>query len=292
MFLPSKEFQKQQRTLLLKDCENKIEKLLVFGLDYFNAFFPNSTISVINAGTQLKWPSLKVVQFKATRIKEYIGKLLKISDQICDELTDYVLPTESVSMPHMIKMIGLETCIKMLTYGRDLTDIDYFFLSDVGKVLDLDKHEIYSIIEQVLYDERKKIFLELKDYLSENQKETCAMLLIKAIRADNKVHPAEIKYFEIISDLLDNDQARLEGLYDSFDGLESGLPMSLSREVSEFLFKYLVEIVMCDKHYDPEETLFIKEIAEAFDLDQQQQDAILQPVTAALMVKADLFQQT
>ncbi|MBU2512813.1 TerB family tellurite resistance protein [bacterium] len=291
MFLPSEESQKLQRSLLANRCENRVDSLLQFGSDYFFALFPNSTIASINSGTRSTWPSSKVIRLQGERIKRYILDLLKLCNQICDGEEDYVLPGESISIPHKIKETVLETCVRMLVFGRDLTDIEYYFLDEVGKALKIGAEEVYGVIEQVLYEERKAIFMDLKQHLSTKQKEVCAMLLVKAIRADDRVHPAEIKYFEIVSDLLEYNQARLEKFYRSFDMLEKDLPMSLTDEISVFLFKYLVEIVMCDKHYDPEESLFIKKIAEAFNMDRYQQDAILQPITAALMVKADLFQK-
>ncbi len=290
MFLPSVESQKQQRSLLTARCENQVDKLLQFGSDYFHTLFPNSSISSTNSGTQSKWPSYKMISFKESRIKQYVSDLLELSNRICEGEDEYVLPGESVSMPNEIKEIVLESCVRILIFGRDLTDVEYYFLDDIGKTLKIGTKEIYSVIEQALYEERKAIFMNLKKHLSNKQKEICGILLIKAIRADNKVHPAEIKYFEIVSDLLEYDQARLENLNQSFDTLEKDLPMSLTDEISEFLFKYLVEIVMCDKHFDPEESMFIKKIGAAFNMDQHQQDAILQPITAALMVKADLFQ--
>ena len=290
MFLQKQKDLSQNRYLLKTNCESEIATLLQFGQDYFGCLFPNSKIQVGGHLSAKRFTSRQIIRFKHKAIQEWTSKRLEESIHI-SQGEDYEENLEPFVLPVKIARLLLQTCLKIQALARDYSDIDYYFLHDVGTALSLKPSQVYGMIEQSNYEVRKEIFLTLRQQLTIEQKEICAYLLLKAIRADNKVHPAEIKYFEIVADLLDNNQARLENIEEDGNYLEQMLPITLSNDVAEFLFKYLVEIVMCDKDYDPEETHYIKEIAQSFGFDQMHQDSIIQPVTAALMVKADLFQK-
>ncbi len=270
-------------------CESEVDSLLLFGKDLFSAMFPKAKIVVTSKSASTHWPTEKALGYKSKEIKQIIAAIFNEADKIC-EGEDHVLPQLTTPLPRKIGKLIIDSCLKIETYGRDLSDLDYYFLSDLGGALGFAPKEINGLIEQRLYKVRKRLFRDLKPLLSDLQREISAWLLVRAIRADNRVHPAEIKYFEIVTDLLDHDQIRLEQLESKSEELQRQLPMILIDNIAEFLFKYLVEIVMCDKEYDPVESKFIKEIAKAFEFDQTQQDMILQPIAAALMVKTDLFQ--
>lgn len=289
MFKPSQ----QEIALFRENARNQsmaeIDVHLQFGRHLFHSMFPQATIIATNGTQSTRWPVHTVLDFKSDKIRQTIDSILDEVERVCQQL-DYALPELSETLPRRLGEILVECSLRIMSFGRDLTDLDYYLLNDMGNLFDISSDDISSRIEQTLYKIRKTQFRNLKPQLTEIQKEICAWLLIRAIRADNRVHPAEIKYFEIVSLLLDNDQMKLEHLERRSEELSSQLPMILTDEIAEFLFKYLVEIVMCDKDYDPEESQFIKEIARAFNFDQNRQDTILQPVAAALMVKSDLFQ--
>jgi uncharacterized tellurite resistance protein B-like protein len=277
------------RQQIITDCESKIDGLLTFGKDLFATMFPNARIIVTSQEASTHWPTEKALHYKSEEIRHIIKLVFAEVLKVCKD-EDHTLPQSLVAIPRKMGELIIDGCLKIETFGRDLSDLDYYFLNDLGRGLNIAPREINGLIEQRLYKVRKKLFRELKPLLSDIQREISAWLLVRAIRADNRVHPAEIKYFEIVTELLDNDQIRLEQLESKADELEKQLPMILIDNIAEFLFKYLVEIVMCDKNYDPVESKFIKEIAKAFEFNQTQQDTILQPIAAALMVKTDLFQ--
>lgn len=273
------------------ECESKVSDLIDFGSAYFHTVFPQANVFVATDTSRENWQAKQILQFKSQQIKKLVSAIFDVVEKTCQD-EDYDLSFLPEKLPKKIGEVILSGCLRMQVFGRDLTDLDYYLLNDLGKVFGLTTLEIYSKIEQTHYSVRKKLFKELKPQLSTLQKDICAWLMIRAIRADNRVHPAEIKYFEIVTELLDNNQAKLEMLDSRADELNNQLPMTLTDDVAEFLFKYLVEIVMCDKDYNSEESQFIKEIATAFNFDQTKQDLILQPVAAALMVKTDLFSVT
>lgn len=269
-------------------CESEIARLLKLSTDCFQSFFPRATISFSKQGSKQKWLSKDVFRLKSSIINRWLSQTLDKAIRVSNGF-DVEFEPEELNLPPELGRIILHSVLLILTCGRDLEDADYFFLSDLGLSLGLKPGLIFTMIEQVQYEARKEAFKEIKKHLSDRQREICAILLLKAIRADNRVHPAEIKYFEIVSELLNNDQARLVKIEDDFAHLNSEIPMALADEIAVFIFKYLVEIVMCDQEYDPEESAFIKEVAATFGIEKDRQESIIQPVAAALMVKTDLF---
>ncbi|MBU3914975.1 TerB family tellurite resistance protein [bacterium] len=282
--------QKQQQ--LKRRGIKEISEMLVFGVDFFSCLFPNSNIKIGNPGKSFKLPANTLLKHKTDQIKAWVSKVLEdgILINTNDEFNDSEL--SPVFFPSAISTKIIETLLRILTCKGDLSDSDYFFISNVTSAMSLDSCKVYGIIEQVQYESRRDIFQFIKSQLDEEQCDTCAILLLKAIRADNEVHPAEIKYFEIITDLLGNSQARLERIERDFYDFEKYLPITLSDNISQFMFKYLVEIVMCDKQYNSEESQFIQEIGQIFGFDKTRQDEIIQPVASALMVKSEFFQNS
>ncbi len=262
--------------------------MLRFGEELLLTLFPESTVRVEKNGKVSRWPTDSVIDFKYEKIISWTHRILDEAVNI-SKGKEYELPFDTPVLPLAIGEILLDSCLKLQTNGRDLTDLDYYFIGEIGTAVRMDNREVYARIEQTLYEVRKSIFGHLKPILSERQKSICAALLLKAIRADKVVHPAELKYFEIISDLLENNQAEIEQIEANTDKIEGDLSSAFPDDIAEFLFKYMVEIVMCDKHFDPDESQFIKDMGQSFNLDHQRQDEILQPIVAALMVKSDLF---
>jgi hypothetical protein len=288
MFLPTDKERELKQKSFYHQCQQEINRLLCFGDEHFDALFPNSIVRANINGNESKWLTREVIGYKHHKIENWVSCILDEAMNISNG-GEYELPSPTPRIPSVIGDLILDTCLRIQTYGRDLTDIDYYFLSEVGSALHLQTEDIYCRIEQALYEVRKDIFNHLKPLLSKSQRETCAGLLLNAIQADNKVHPAEIKYFEIISNLLDNNQTDIEQIEHGPINLDNDLLVAFPKEIAEFLFRYLVEIVMCDKQFDPDESRFIKDMGRAFKLDSVRQDEILQPIAAALMVKTDLF---
>lgn len=280
----------QGRYLIKTRCENEITLLLKHGEEYFDALFPSAKVKVVGASDSRLYTSKEILEQKHNSLLKWTDSVLEVSIAVSNGGC-FADDLPSIKLPESIAKLVLNACLEIQSHSRDYSDEDYYFLYQLGAAMSLKPSLVYGIIEQVNYNNRKKVFLDLKKQLTHDQKEICAYLMLKAIRADHKVHTAEIKYFEIVSSLLDNDQMRLESIDTDSEHLEEMLPICLPDEIAAFLFKYLIEIVMCDKKYDSEESQYINDIAKAFGLDQARRDNILQPIAAALMVKADLFQQ-
>lgn len=265
-------------------------KLLDTGKDFFDLFFPETTVSIVSETENKKVPAKLVWEHKVKKIKEWVQVVFNGAMQIEKDHDIELPPPEPIQLPESIAHQVIRTLLKIFTCGRDLMDVDYYFLSDVGTALALKPTTIMKIIEQELYEIRKDFFNALLDLLNEEQCLQCAILLYKAIQADQKIHPAEFKYIENILQLLKNDQSKLHKV-EEFCAKGHPMPkVRLNKELENYIFRYLIEIVMCDEEFDPEESKFIQEVAGFFGFDKPQQDGIIQPVASAQMLKRSLFQ--
>lgn len=283
------EIQKEQNRLR-KECAALFESQLVNGRDFFLSLFPNATIRAVVTAGEKSASARRYINFRIERIQTVVASILEAatSQEPLSELQQ--IDMEGLQMPRSLSHHLLVTLIRIISCGRSLLEDDLVFLGEVCASLDFPPGEVYSIIDQIQYESRKSFFSELKLLLDEDQQDLCAILLLTAIQADDSIHPAEFKYFENISQLLGYDQARLEHIGVSAENFEFKTSVKLPDNISVYIFEYLVEIVMCDRKYDPKESRFIQDVAGAFGFDKQRQDDIIQPVASTLMIKADLFQ--
>ncbi len=274
-----------RRQLLKRNCENDIFMLLDDSNATMLALFPKAIIHADEKKMTLE----SVLEYMFTSIKTWISNILNSAISTCETNEYPEHPPEEVAASLQISCTVIKTLLNILSYNRDLSDNDFYFIGDVSSAMGMPPIEVSVIIEQVLYEIRKNFFQSLVSYLTMEECRQCAVLLYKAIHADNYIHPAEFKYFENISQLVNNDQQVLEKV--KRDGLVSGnsLKLHLNEEISKYLFRYLTEIVMCDGQFDPRESMFVLEIGKVFGFSKQQQENIIQPVAAAQMVKAALF---
>lgn len=272
------------------DCTTFFDRLLDNGKDFFLSVFPNAIIRAVLDSGEKSAPARQYLNFRISGIQTAIQAVLEAasSDDPLEHLQ--VIDLEGLQMTIAMSRQLIETIIRIISCGRNLLENDYIFLGEVSAALDFPPGEVYSVIDQIQYETRKGCFAEMRTRLDEDQRDLCAILLLTAIRADDSVHPAEFKYFENISQLLDYDQARLEHIGIASETFDFNSSVNIPPEIAKYVFEYLIEIVMCDRKYAPEESSFIQDVAISFGFDKSQQDDIIKPVAAALMIKADLFQ--
>ncbi|MDH5560343.1 MAG: TerB family tellurite resistance protein [Deltaproteobacteria bacterium] len=281
----TKEHQKQ----LKKDCEKELFADLDNSKALFNTFFPKAKIKVQNQDEPKPVSADMVVEYKINEVKSWINHVLEIAVDICDGKVFEDIQFKSVRIPPRIGNRLFYTILKIFTFGRDLTDNDYYFIYELSTAANMEGTRVHKIIDQTRYEVRKNFFNKILKFLDDDQCYSCAMLLIKAIRADNQIHPAEFKYIENITQLLKNDQAKLDKIERECRNLKELPPFNVDKEIATFLFKYLVEIVMCDGEYDARESKFLQEVAQVIGFSKEDQDNVIQPVASSLMVKASLF---
>lgn len=288
MYTPD-EIQKEQRRLKM-ECITSFEEQLACGKAFFLSFFPNATIRAIVDNGEKSASAKSYLDYRIERIQAVIQQILEAAASR-DPLAEFQkIDVSGIRLAEELSRKLLETLVRMVSFGRDLLEDDFIFLGEVCTALDFPMGKALHIVDQIQYDLKKAFFSTLSDRLDEDQQDLCAILMLTAIRADDVVHPAEFKYFENISQLLDHDQARLEHVGASTESFDFTRAVDLPHDISTCLFSYLVEIVMCDRKYDPKESEFIQDVAKVFGFDKQKQDSIIQPLAAALMIKDELFQ--
>jgi len=274
------------RSNAIKACKEQVSALLDVGRELFVSVFPVASIS---PGNGKKFDAHQVYDYKMRQIKSWVNKTMHETLTLAQTTEPLEITPGELKLPHAVSEEVVEAMIRVFTLGRDLTDNDYYYISDVANAVGLEASVVSKVIDQSQYEVRKSFFAELLSELDSEQCFGCAILLMKAIQADDALHPAEFKYIENIAQLLENDQSEIERVEQVCQGDDALPRVFLPYDLSEYMFKYLTEVVMCDGEYDARETAFIKEVGQAFGFNGKQQDEIIQPVAAALMVKAALF---
>lgn len=279
---------KQQQ--IKKDSLLEINRLLNSGIDFFNTVFPQATIKTKIDNQAYGSSARDLLDFTIKKIQQWIENTLDCVIETYHLDDTPAMALSNIRLTHEINEIFLKALLRILACDKNLNDSDFLLIDEITNSMNITKKDVFNIIEQAQYEIRKDFFQSLLEYLSEEQRILCAILLLKAIRADDRVHPAEIKYFENISQLLKYDQIRLEQIEEEATDFNFESTNILNEELSVYMFEYLIEIVMCDRKYDPKESQFIHAVANSLGFNKTDQDKIIQPVAASLMVKADLFQ--
>ena len=289
IMLAQDDIKKEQRRLK-EECISFFKQQLENGRDFFLSVFPNATIRAVLDAGEKSAPARPYVHYRIEKIQSAVEAILHsaTSDDPLTELKKVDL--ENLQLTERLSERLIKALVHLISCGRNLLENDFIFLGEVSAALNFPPSQVHLVIDQVQYESRKAFFNSAQTRLDEDQRDLCAILLLTAIRADDSVHPAEFKYFENISQLLNYDQARLEHIGISTASFDFNSSVRIPHDIAVYLFEYLVEIVMCDRQYDPKESLFIQNVARTFGFDKRQQDDIIQPTAAALIIKADLFQ--
>ncbi|MCP4756526.1 MAG: hypothetical protein GY866_37160 [Proteobacteria bacterium] len=288
LILTKSEIKKRQGDLI-KACTDDVFSHLDSGFELLQTYFSKAQISIIREGKSQQVFIVEITGKQIKTIKAWIKQVLETTLVVYNETESENAAPDPLKLPPGMSRKILCTVLEILTCGRDLTDNDYYYISDFSNALNVKSETVLKIIEQVQYEIRKEFFNFLLIYLDEQHCFQCAILLFKAIQADNQIHPAEFKYIENINQLLKNDQSKLEEVEEA---CKKPIPIEsfeITDDLAVYLFKYMIEIVLCDQDFDPKESAFVQEAAKVFGFDKARQDEILQPVAATIMVKESLF---
>jgi uncharacterized tellurite resistance protein B-like protein len=288
LVLTESEIKKCQREMV-NLCQTEIFSHLDTAQELFGTFFPKATISVVGGDEAARYSAPEVVKSKLQEIETWIREVFDTALTVYQEDESENISPDPITLPEDIGKRIMSALLEILTCGRDFRDNDLYFISDVTIALSLDANYVLKSIEQVQYEIRRSFFDSLLDYLTEDQCLQSAILLYKAIQADDQLHPAEFKYIENINQLLKNDQSKIELVEHAVQSELIEDSLEISEELASHLFKYLIEIVLCDQDFDPQESLYVNDVAQILGFDGDKRDEILQPIAATLMVRDSLF---
>ncbi len=230
-----------------------------------------------------------ILKTRIGAIKQWIDDVL---DDVIRVMEDDAKDEEwalSVRIPPRVAQQMLYCIAKVISCGRDFEDNDYYLINRIRLILSLDNSITLKILDQVLYHNKKEDFDRLIQQLDADQRFSFASLLYKAIQADEKLHPSELKYMQNINQLLGNDETVLELV--EKEGMDTDhFPIfNLTEPYADYLFTLLVEIVLCDDEYDPQESEFITKAAKVLGIDESRKEHVEQSIASALIAKSTLF---
>ncbi len=276
---------KKERAKLLESYRFELFEQLDFGLMVAEELIPEATLLV----GRKKLSASVVLEKRIEEIKNWVSQILRDACTPNEEDRWSVKGIPELEIPQSLSHNVFGWVLDLLSFSRDLTDLDYNFLSHLAAAMSLAPSEALAQIDQ-LEDDQRANFLEL---LMEDQGEEgsfgCALLFYQAIQADKRVDIAEVKYIESIMQLLEGDEEKLQ-LVKNLIKEEAPLPrLEIDRELALRLFCYLIEIVLCDQNYDVLESNFIKEAGEVLKLDPKEQEKWLTIFAERVLVKSVLF---
>lgn len=254
--------------------------------DFIEHLFPNSE-EVCEDKQDLNGLFLsRIEQTKSWIQKVYDSSLESYHSDNIDDLIQF----EEINLPAKLSGRIISDLLKIFSTRLHLSENEILFLSEVGIALQMNPEDVDAQIEKSLYQMRRDFTELIKKFLNEDQRYWVALMLWKAVHADHKIHPKEYKYFENIAQILNYNLKRLTQLEHESDDIQ-GLPLpQLDIRFYRHIFRYIVEIVMIDGQFDPDESQFVQEMGRRFGYDKDQQDQIIQPVASTLMLRQTIFE--
>lgn len=197
--------------------------------------------------------------------------------------------TPPIRIPEHVARQLLYCIAKVISCGRDFEDNDYYLINRIRLALSLSTDVALIVLEQVQHHNQREDIDRLIQHLDTEQRYNAALLLYKAIQADDKLHPAELKYMQGINRLLGNDEAAMELIEKEGMDADHFPVLNLTEPYADYLLSQLVEIVLCDDEYDPQESYFITRAAEVLGIDPSRREELEQTIATALIAKSTLF---
>lgn len=284
LILNEKEIKKRQEEIK-NSCLKDLDENLFSYQEFFQLVFPNSDIIIEGKKT----PSIDAIHEKINEMKDWVVSIFETALQVSNESESEPAMVGPVAIPTETSKKIVQGVLRVLSCGKSLSDNALYFISDISQAINLKTDIVTRIIEQFESENRESFFDHLLKELSDDQCFQCAVLLYKAIYADNQVHVAEYKYIKSVLQLLKYDSSRLEKVKVSSKTTMPINSFKINDDLTRHLFRYVIEIVLCDQDFDARESKFVQEMGNALGYDKNALDNVLQPIAASIMVKESLF---
>lgn len=219
----------------------------------------------------------------------WIDEVFKNSQALVEDESLELPAPDPIELPKEICAYTVQSIIRILTSLTDPHDNSLYFLNDIGQALGIQPKEMRNLLDKEFDKLRLEFTLQLKEELSEEKIYWCALILMKIICADGKIHPAEKTYFTVITELINGTEYSLESLEKTSQNITELPNLELSQQSARAMLKYVVTIAMCDGEYVGQESEFITQAAASLGIEASQIDGILQPVASSFMVLESLF---
>ena len=287
-------FQTTKEEVLSKKLKNKqifehdIFQSLNNAKGWLQLILPKAVIVVKKEEKQVKLPLEQVITERNQIYQDWIQEIFEIAVNLTENYGEIKAPFESGIIPEQIAKRFIYSLLKILDCEGEIDDNGLYFISDVANAIGLDLTLVKTEVEKVKFESRHEFTNLIIENFSEKHCYWCALMLWKAIHVDGLIHPNEYIFFDNIFNLIGKDPTKLLRLqYDS--EFKDFIFKPVNAELAKSIFKYIVEIVMCDGDFDPKESAFVQEVARAFGYDKHQQDEIIQPAVSSFMVQQSIF---
>ncbi len=198
-------------------------------------------------------------------------------------------PPEPIQLPRKTAAAILIKVMDILAFNFEFQDSGFYYLNDLGIALDIDPSDIRKIVEMKLDHLRNDFTRLMLNELNQKQLNWCALIILKTILADGRVHPSEKVYFSVIERLIEGSRKTLLELKDVADKIDKIPPLEIDTRVKKMLLKHIVAIAMFDGEYVGLEAKFIKETSKALHVEESELETVIQPMASIFMVIQSLF---
>ncbi len=237
--------------------------------------------------TSLK--SAQNLKIEPDKVQSWVESVYQNTIDICMDEGFEPDPPEPIALPEKVAIFILKSMIRIFASKNDIGDGDLYFLGDVGAGLNINPSRIRGLLDNE-YNRLRAYFTErLLKELGKEQCYWCALILMKIICADGYIHPAEVTYFDIITQLIGGDSKNLEKLKIKAESTSEIPKLELDEDIARTMLKYVVIIAMSDGDYAGQESAFIKKAAISLRIPEEKIDTILQPVASTFMVMQSMF---
>jgi len=219
--------------------------------------------------------------------KKYLLPLIEQSLDDSDVLKEIFKILQDKKFPHL-KKINIDSSVaerilrlilNICACDDDLHYKEVIFAKRVGSALGITRLRIHGLLDQTVFRLKTESFDKLLGGLDEDERYWLAVVILKVIFADEKVHIKEYLYFSDIYDLVKYEDTEM--LFEKVkEGpnqlkLEELPPVDFGSELSLRILKYLLCVSMIDSFFDYREHLLIQKVAQILKCEDQLEDLIL-----------------
>ncbi|MBF0237818.1 MAG: hypothetical protein HQM12_08950 [SAR324 cluster bacterium] len=170
--------------------------------------------------------------------------------------------------------------LEICACDHEISPSEIKYINQAGTALNIDMLRVHKLINSTLRKVKIEFFNQLLEELQPDEKRWLAIIILKCVYADGKVHYREIPYLNDVFELVDSDQQALSRIkQDAVDIPLNQLPkVYFDEEIKRDIMRYILEIVMGDEDLDESEELLIHGIADAIEFDREQLYSLMDTV--------------
>ncbi|MBF0278752.1 MAG: hypothetical protein HQM13_13210 [SAR324 cluster bacterium] len=196
-------------------------------------------------------------------------QMLSSLNRILD--TKKLAPASQIAVSAELAVAIFHYILKICLCDRNLAAKEIHYLHQVGNSLGIENEDKRQIFKQVIFQTKEGFFQNLREQLQQKEREWLAVMILKVIYADNRLHQKELPYLNHVADLVDNESERIKAIREdaSKRSIEQMGKVQFEKKLSGRILEYLLRIVMSDQEFSPDEFQSIQLIARQLDYENK-----------------------